>query len=148
MGSCVSSLLWAQYAIMVHDRLYFISNAINTCMGFVELAVVGWAAHQSKCTKFDTDHQPLMPRAGKKRDMLSYSDWHKWSKAEACSKSFGEYTPEVKKFNDGQSFEEPILVTNYFGNTFPSHFSEYQVEELNCDACANVEELCSKRSDG
>lgn len=72
LSSCVSSILWAQYALMVHDPVYFVPNAINSAVGVGELAIVSWVLHRTRMRKgqqhpaFCGVDRPLMPRvAGK-----------------------------------------------------------------------------------
>mmetsp|Transcript_75904 Transcript_75904/g.180401 ORF Transcript_75904/g.180401 Transcript_75904/m.180401 type:complete len:374 (-) Transcript_75904:161-1282(-) len=38
-----TSLLWAQYASMVHDNIYFLANAVGVGLSILELALAGWA---------------------------------------------------------------------------------------------------------
>mmetsp|Transcript_52717 Transcript_52717/g.123278 ORF Transcript_52717/g.123278 Transcript_52717/m.123278 type:complete len:384 (-) Transcript_52717:73-1224(-) len=61
-----TSLLWAQYAAMVHDDIYFLANAVGVALSILELTLAGWVTLLSSETSTpqfnaDVDQQPLMP---------------------------------------------------------------------------------------
>lgn len=78
----LSSILWAQYAVMVGDRVYFLSNAINSVIGLAQLGIVGWvtfAGHAASNKLFvDAECRPLMPRAG----ISGYGSWLSWTRGQ------------------------------------------------------------------
>lgn len=82
VASFFSSLLWAQYAVLVHDNLYLIPNFIGANFCAVELVMVYWmvwggGASRGGAENFlDVENQPLMPRArGKKTSLSSCSNF-------------------------------------------------------------------------
>jgi len=73
-ASCISSILWAVYAHMVHDTVYMVSNALNSLASVVEVAIVAWVMLRAKDgeePQFEEDH-PLMPRTKRKARAGAY----------------------------------------------------------------------------
>lgn len=65
-STLVSSLLWAQYSVLVNDRFYFISNALNAFASAVSIfagfaAQICYTRRSGQIGSFD-DKKPLMPR--------------------------------------------------------------------------------------
>lgn len=67
VSSCVSNILWADYALLVHDEMYFASNMLNMMVASLALAL---GVHMSfsegrgrgSLLSCDADAHPLMPR--------------------------------------------------------------------------------------
>jgi len=70
VASFLSSLLWAQYSAIVHDRLYLVPNLLGVLVCGAELIVAAWAVQsQSGRYRLGGDNQPLMPRRRSKTSM-------------------------------------------------------------------------------
>lgn len=108
-ASFVSSALWAQYAMMVHDRLYFLSNALNAMVGAVGLVAIG-SAFLSRLSEgsaagklLDSDEQPLMPRTARQAN-----------KPEACQMADGGRDYGIAKHNLPGNAEERMTLLRPF----------------------------------
>lgn len=73
VSSFFSSLLWARYAMLVHDRYYIIPNMFGAVFCGAELIVIYWTIRCGGCgferKPCETEHQPLMPRTRGKTKM-------------------------------------------------------------------------------
>lgn len=84
IASLLQSLFWAQYSMLVHDRLYLIPNLIGTVVCGAELFVVYWIVGlpggvilqggNSLEGLEESEHQPLMPRSRGKAGMSNCSN--------------------------------------------------------------------------
>eukprot|EP00440_Ansanella_granifera_P050914 gb/GFBE01055183.1/.p1 GENE.gb/GFBE01055183.1/~~gb/GFBE01055183.1/.p1 ORF type:complete len:347 (+),score=61.65 gb/GFBE01055183.1/:1-1041(+) len=82
VSSCISNILWAEYALLVHDNMYLLSNVLNTMVDALSLflaAVANLAFGDSRDTVFafgDPDGQPLMPRTKRQSRMTDpFQSW-------------------------------------------------------------------------
>lgn len=158
-SSCISSLLWAQYAVMVRDNLYFVSNALNALVGVSQLAVVGWVTYSSQgdACKLDLDDQPLMPRSGRKRGVATYKDWlvcHGVDGQYGLERAIGAYTAytgavaggkkpagaSLNNLSAGGPKAAAVLAQQFTGSAKLA-FSPFQGAESDDEAIESNEEL-------
>jgi len=140
--SCISSLLWTQYAFLVHDKMYFMSNFLNFVAAAIAILLAGVAKLSFTASWGRSDEQPLMPRSKMTADssMLNSSKsspWIPWTGKEASSENvhegYGaldeqEHCLRVDIHSEEQGISSLSLVKSPFG-AIQERYVEYTDEE-------------------
>jgi len=107
VSSCISNILWADYALLVHDGMYFASNILNMIVASLALALgvhmsFGEGRGSSSLLSCDADAHPLMPRmpsawftagndtSGQKLKTWNYAKKH-FHSYDSCSGAAGDH---------------------------------------------------------